>query len=85
MALIDKGATFSWGHSAEGQLGQNADSLIPNFIEALKSFRPIVGIAAGGCHSAAVGFAGELVMWGRGSDGQLGDGRDRFRLRFRVN
>jgi len=76
-AIIGNDQVYSWGRGAEGQLGVGYEvydepqcSPLPvNGISA-----PVVTIAAGGTHSAAVTKQGEMYTWGNGKYGQLGHG-----------
>ena len=73
-ALLSTGAVRCWGRNDHGQLGDGTagdDSPVPV---------PVVGIstaarlALGTSHSCALLLDGTAKCWGKGSDGQLGDG-----------
>ena len=73
-ALLSTGAVRCWGRNDHGQLGDGTagdDSPVPV---------PVVGIttaarlALGTSHSCALLRDGTAKCWGKGSDGQLGDG-----------
>jgi len=84
-ALEDGGAAWCWGVNAYGQLG------VPTVPEACHAFgsaqlcrtSPIavvsafgfVDISAGSSHTCALTADGDIWCWGRGTDGQLGDGQ----------
>lgn len=78
MALSKDGNVFVWGKNQFGQLGTNDTlnretpwKLNPSFFQ----HNPVVFIAAGFLHSAAVTQNGSLFTWGCNSDGQLGTSR----------
>ena len=71
---------LTWGRGREGQLGhrkkQHEDVPSPAPVEALGS-RPVLSVACGGFHTAAVVGArsnAEVHTWGRGALGLLGHG-----------
>ncbi|XP_060116333.1 LOW QUALITY PROTEIN: RCC1 domain-containing protein 1 [Heteronotia binoei] len=72
-AAPDAGHLFAWGAGRHGQLGHGdlASAAEPRLVEALQGV-PLGQVAAGGWHSAAVGEAGELYLWGWNESGQLG-------------
>jgi hypothetical protein len=70
----EDGHVFSWGMGADGQMGDGLKTLAnqtPVLVQALAGHK-IRSVACGGGHTAALTEAGELYMWGRGRDGQLG-------------
>ncbi|XP_077173706.1 RCC1 domain-containing protein 1 isoform X2 [Paroedura picta] len=71
--LAASGHLFSWGAGRHGQLGHgDLESVAePQMVEALQGV-PMSQVAAGGWHSASVGEAGDLYMWGWNESGQLG-------------
>jgi alpha-tubulin suppressor-like RCC1 family protein len=75
LALTSKGSLMAWGAGGWGQLGNgstsNAES--PVTVRLPKGAR-IVAIAGGSQHSLALTSTGEVLAWGRGDHGQLGDG-----------
>ena len=74
MALTDHGDVYTWGWGLLGQLGlgHNRTIFSPSLIETLPT--RIVGISAGGMHSAVVDCNGECYTWGSSQYGQLGQG-----------
>ena len=87
LAVTNTGRVYAWGRNTEGQLGVSPVSdggravcgnteaaLGPQFVAALEG-KPVLRIAAGANHSAAVAASGALFTWGEGSTGQLGVGR----------
>ncbi|GIM14106.1 hypothetical protein Vretimale_17132, partial [Volvox reticuliferus] len=73
LALTASAQLLSWGDGASGQLGHGdrQPRHAPTAIEALWAL-PVVLIAAGNRHSAAVTTSGHAFLWGCNSFGQLG-------------
>ncbi|GIL57699.1 hypothetical protein Vafri_12863 [Volvox africanus] len=73
LALTVSAQVLSWGDGASGQLGHGdrQPRHAPSAIEALWGL-PVVQIAAGNKHSAAVTASGHAFLWGCNSFGQLG-------------
>ncbi len=71
---IADGAVFCWGDNNDGQVGVGAASAqeAPSAIDLMGA--RAVDIAAGGSHTCALLAGGDVYCWGRGSDGQLGNG-----------
>jgi alpha-tubulin suppressor-like RCC1 family protein len=74
-ALSELGEVECWGWNGNGQLGDGTeiDRSLPVRVQGLAG--PIVSIAAGEEHVCALSASGGVRCWGRGSEGQLGDGR----------
>lgn len=75
-ALRRAGAVHCWGDGAAGQLGLGQ----PIAFEATRGASLVVGgtarqIAAGDDHSCVLLETGDVVCWGRGDSGQLGNGQ----------
>jgi len=68
-------AVYSFGRGKLGQLGlgHNQDSLEPSIIESLKG-KKIKKIVCGEQFSLSLSELGDLFTWGRGKEGQLGNG-----------
>jgi len=68
-------AVYSFGFNKMGALGlgNNEDSLEPSIIEGLKG-KNIIKVNCGEQHSLAITEHGDLYAWGRGREGQLGQG-----------
>ncbi|PRP80534.1 hypothetical protein PROFUN_11847 [Planoprotostelium fungivorum] len=66
---------YSFGFNKMGALGlgNNEDSLEPSIIEGLKG-KNIIKVRCGEQHSLAITEHGDLYAWGRGREGQLGQG-----------
>ena len=69
-----------WGKGNSGRLGHDAttDSLLPITVKGvagLGNLSGIVQVSAGKEYTCALSVAGEVMCWGRGNLGQLGNGR----------
>jgi ubiquitin-protein ligase E3 A len=75
LALTATSVVFAWGANGCGQLGvgDTAPRRAPVVVSGLWGL-PVVRLAAGGCHSAALTAAGALFTWGDNAWGQLGHG-----------
>ena len=72
--VLDSGQISCWGAGADGRLGNGETS---NQVSPVltKTLGPSVSsISAGGDHSCALLGNGSVACWGRGAEGQLGDG-----------
>ncbi|GJP77389.1 hypothetical protein CLOP_g7788 [Closterium sp. NIES-67] len=75
LAVDDEGCVWSWGRGGSGQLGQHSllTQPMPRVVPGLAGVK-IARVAAGSAWSAAVSEKGQLFVWGKNSDGQLGLG-----------
>lgn len=66
---------YSWGKSDRGQLGHGSTTmaLVPTAVEAL-SGKGIEHLDCGDYNSMVATESGEVYMWGRGQEGQMGNG-----------
>ena len=79
-ALTAKGETLCWGKGDNGQLGNNANSDL-NYPHSSKPVvdengDPLIGIvqvSAGVEHTCALTAEGEVLCWGKGDNGRLGN------------
>jgi alpha-tubulin suppressor-like RCC1 family protein len=72
---IRLGALFCWGRASDGQLGRGtglAGSEPPGSVLNLRIAS--LAIAAGGFHTCTIIGDGSVNCWGRGAEGQLGNG-----------
>ncbi len=77
------GGVRCWGANSVGQLGNGSTDTAyePTTVTGLApnaASPSIVALDAGGYHACAVQTTGEVLCWGHGSDGQLGDGKDDY-------
>lgn len=79
LALTSTGQIMAWGDGGFGQLGDGHTTSVLSPVRVRLPKLPtgvkIVGIGAGSQHSLVLTSAGEVLAWGRGDFGQLGDGR----------
>ena len=76
MVLANEGEVLSFGQGRYGQLGHGDEEhqLVPKVIEELRGVR-VVAIAAGRGHSMVLTDEGEVLSFGQGWHGQLGNGK----------
>ena len=75
-ALLDNRSVVCWGFDDEGQLGNGAgtsDQATPTYVDLPNDGR-VVRLTAGRDHTCAILDNGSLWCWGRGNEGQLGNG-----------
>ena len=72
--MTSEGHIYTWGYGHDGQLGHNSKTHLtaPKRIEDFKERAKKV--QCGGGHTAILTEQGELYVFGRGRDGQLGKG-----------
>ncbi|GMH76781.1 hypothetical protein TrRE_jg909 [Triparma retinervis] len=81
LAMGEEGDVYSWGSNRFGQLGVSLPStslhlnLLPQKLP-LPTTSPVISISAGSRHSGVVTEDGEVITWGWGEEGQLGNGRE---------
>ena len=75
-AILDNGDVSCWGDGTNGKLGNGgtSDKTTPTITSSLGTGRTAVGLSSGEHHTCAILDNGSVSCWGRGSDGQLGDG-----------
>ena len=71
------GAVFCWGANELGQLGSGAANPMPNPVPTVVNGIDAVALWGGKDHACAVKRGGAVACWGRGFEGQIGDGQPR--------
>jgi alpha-tubulin suppressor-like RCC1 family protein len=68
-------SVYAWGTGTKGELGTGIleTQLDPVVLEGLKG-KNIIQVSCGDYHSMALSEQGDLYVWGRGREGQLGNG-----------
>lgn len=77
MAADQEGRLYAWGWNKFGQLGlgDTEDRSAPTPVAALAG-KAVSRLACGWRHTLCVTSAGEVYSWGRGVNGQLGQGEE---------
>ena len=72
--LTSEGHVYTWGYGHDGQLGHSAKTHLsaPKKIDEIT--QKAKKVICGGGHTAILTQSGELYLFGRGRDGQLGKG-----------
>ena len=73
-AVRQNGTAWAWGNNCCGQLGDNTIVSRSSPVSVVGGFTDWCQISAGDSHALAVRQNGTAWAWGRGSNGQLGDG-----------
>jgi alpha-tubulin suppressor-like RCC1 family protein len=74
LALRCNGTLWSWGFGSAGQLGDGTTIDRSSPVSVVGGFTDWCQVSGGRNHSLALRSNGTLWSWGRGSNGQLGDG-----------
>eukprot|EP01138_Halocafeteria_seosinensis_P000271 gb/GECG01000279.1/.p1 GENE.gb/GECG01000279.1/~~gb/GECG01000279.1/.p1 ORF type:complete len:2256 (+),score=290.68 gb/GECG01000279.1/:1-6768(+) len=79
LAIVSGGTLLAWGKGLHGQLGRgdNADARVPSLVRSVVH-APLVKVAGGANHSAAVSVEGDCFTWGRSKEGQTGHGTSAY-------
>ncbi len=72
-AIKTDGSLWIWGNSAFGVLGTNDTVNRSSPVQTISGGTNWRSVSAGDLHSAAIKTDGTLWLWGRGTDGILGD------------
>lgn len=73
-ALNDAGEIYCWGQNQYGQLGDGTTTSRSEPVRAAPGIDDAVRVSVGGSNVCAVREAGQVVCWGRGNGGGLGNG-----------
>lgn len=73
-AAKDDGSVWCWGYNTYGQVGDGSQNVRRIPVKAQNLPSAAVGLDIGEQYSCAVLASGEVRCWGRGQEGQLGDG-----------
>ena len=75
-AILNNGSVSCWGEGVYGQLGngRTTNMTTPTPIGNLGTNRTAVALSAGYYHTCAILDNGSVSCWGRGDNGQLGNG-----------
>jgi alpha-tubulin suppressor-like RCC1 family protein len=75
LALTRTGLVYAWGSNDSGQLGNDTTTSSPVPVRVLLPVGTTATAVAAGCQfSLALTSTGQVLAWGRGSEGQLGNG-----------
>ena len=80
--VSSRGELFVWGSASEGKLGlgddtQGKECYVGSPVQLLlPNCRRVVKVSCGASHTAAIGEAGKLFVWGCADGGRLGLGRN---------
>ncbi len=74
--ILDNASVACWGKGVDGQLGNNdtSDQSTPVYVSSFGPGRTATAISAGARHTCALLDNGSVSCWGKGEDGQLGNG-----------
>ncbi len=77
MALASDGTVYTWGHNAEGELGNGSttSSNVPVTVDmtGVLSGKFVTALAAGNTHSVVLANDGNMYSWGGNAHGVLGN------------
>lgn len=77
LAVDLQGRVWAWGFNEYGQLGQPTSVKYSNKPVLVSGVNDVVAVAAGANHSVALTSDGKVYAWGRGNEGQVGNGQTR--------
>jgi alpha-tubulin suppressor-like RCC1 family protein len=76
LALTTSGRALAWGLNSHGQLGDGSDTIrrVPARVKLPPGTTKLRALAAGADFGMALTAAGNILAWGHGNHGQLGNG-----------
>ena len=78
-AVQGGGQVFCWGDNSYGQLGDGTEFTRYYVMQPVVGIDDAIGVTVGGGHSCALSATGHVSCWGRGFNGELGDGANQKR------
>ncbi|CAI5713012.1 unnamed protein product [Peronospora effusa] len=80
LAITDAGELYTWGSGEDGRLGHGdmRDRAVPRKVMSLLR-ESVVNASCGGAHTAVLTAKGTVYMFGRGRNGRLGLGDNKWR------
>ena len=75
-AILDDGSVSCWGDGGSGRLGNGGTSNqnSPTLTSSLGTGRTAIALSSGNAYTCAILDNGSVSCWGRGNNGQLGNG-----------
>lgn len=70
--VTEDGEVYVFGHGQDGQIGTGSRITHNTTPQLVTGVKDATQVSCGGGHTAAVTAGGQLFVWGRGSDGQIG-------------
>jgi alpha-tubulin suppressor-like RCC1 family protein len=74
LAVKSNGTVWTCGDNSFGQIGVGAVSLPYNFHVQVEGLEGVIAVAGGDAHSLALKSDGSIWVWGKNTNGQLGNG-----------
>ncbi|POM68765.1 Regulator of chromosome condensation (RCC1)-like protein [Phytophthora palmivora] len=80
LAITDAGELYTWGSGEDGRLGHGdmRDRAVPRKVMSLLR-ESVIGASCGGAHTAVLTTKGAVFTFGRGRNGRLGLGDNKWR------
>ena len=82
VAVKKDGSVWAWGNNASGEIGNGkapADQHTPAAVTGLGAGSGVTSVSAAFSHVVALRVDGTVLVWGRNTSGQLGDGTTKQR------